>query len=500
MPTRYPLSGTGWRLSPVQSLPTANRLYNQNDYITLRLRLPRARALRGVPSTVDFMGYVAVVQQYGVPPVPRLQKVAEFSSTTTRTHWANYEVIDPVGLGAPLVATRQELIFECRQFLGISFSHLAKMFGAPSNWTEFNTRNITASQIAAEYRQACRVLASRYALDASQIRQSTIVRPTTRVASPADTQIGQIPNWMSDPEITYWYDNINITTGHELEVVGMRPDGATALLDGMPDVRMSRDTNYRHDTHPNNSNSHGSDALNIWKAIPDGSLPSNSSAEVVSPVTWGISGGYDWEGEHRIGFQTLRAVMLTLRAGGARITARCGGHVHMGVEGLSRAHRARIVEAHYNFQPLFDKFVAQRRRGVTSYCGPRSQYDSQILAQRFSVGVAPGDTPRSEVGSGQRLNLNVSSWIKYGTFELRQFEGTLNPKKMFAWLCLNKAFFKACEEAGTDWVLGEAEVIQDYNRQNTEAMLDRLANMTLMPNVVKELIKEQMTSQVGSGN
>jgi hypothetical protein len=281
----------------------------------------------------------------------------------------------------------------------------------------------------------------------------------------------ELPDYIDD-EVTAWFDSLDISFGNELEVYGLSPSRALQVLNSLPDLELSSSTSYRHTV------------TSEWKAVPDGSV--SGGCEVVSPPL--RNGVQD--------FMQLRRVMLALKNAGGRITSACGGHVHFGVEELSPHDRARTVEGHHAYQPLFDAFVSARRRGTRTYLGPRLQSTAAMLAEQFrdragamAQDVNDNQVPRGEVAAhhDRYKNWNVCSYVKYGTFENRQLEGCLNPKKMFAWLCLNRAFIRACARNQGDYVPGQQHLIT-ANATTPQGMLHEIAVLTDMPLSVQNLI------------
>jgi hypothetical protein len=289
--------------------------------------------------------------------------------------------------------------------------------------------------------------------------------------------MAEIPDYLTD-EVQQWFNSIDISFGHEIEVDGLSVNRAFSVLNSLADLELEHSTNYRH--------TFGSE----WKVVPDGTC----SAEIVSPpMRNGITD-----------FLQVRRVMFALKQRGARVTSRCGGHVHFGVEHLKASDRSRTIEAHHIYEPMFDAFVAGRRRGHTQFTNPRSVMEMEMLADAFRDNcgqVASRDANGNTVMRGEVLNhphryrhWNVLSWVKYGTFENRQLEGCLNPKKMFAWLALNRAFIDACRDRRR-YVRSEQELLVGVNAETApEQMLDRIASLSNMPESVRDLIKSYFSN------
>ena len=361
------------------------------------------------------------------------------------------------------------LVWHMRHNLHIALAHIARLVGHLPNGT-----TARASNVGAWYVRLCQVYGmTPYRSHAQRVRTSS-GGGTRRRSELIDSDTCDVPDYITD-EVTLWFNAVGVTYGHEIEVLGLSPSGAQRVLRTLPDLELMSSTNYTHQV------------VAEWKCVPDGTV----DAEIVSPVMRGIND-----------FLQVRRVMQTLKRGGARVGRACGGHVHFGVEHFTKYDRARFIEGHAMYEKMFDKFVRSHRRGRQRFTSPRPITEAYMYAENFvrRHGVTCNDVngeevTRGEVGSsGERYrHFNLQSYSRYGTFENRQLEGCLNPRKMFAWLCLNFAFFNACAQGDTEFVAGQQPILEN-NPQTWETQLDRVAELSHMPTSVKALITEVMNS------
>lgn len=284
---------------------------------------------------------------------------------------------------ANLNATQTDLVIQCRN-AGMWFTDIAHYFGF-----------VSASQASAYYVRECRLRNIEPRLRARNTR--------VRVQ---DARLDQVPAWCSR-EFDAEFD---LTFGVEVETVGLDYNAsANAVADAL-----SRQCRYEGYTHDN---------THEWKVVRDGSL--GNGAEVVSRVLEGADG-----------LKELRTVLLSLKMAGARVSQRCGQHVHIGVENLTPKHRANIIWLHAMFQDVFLRAVKARRHDGT-YCRKRGLPTARSLAESWNRN-------ENQEGNGRYFHLNLQSYRRYGTFEIRSFQGSLNPLKTVNWIQLNLDFFHFC--------------------------------------------------------
>lgn len=221
--------------------------------------------------------------------------------------------------------------------------------------------------------------------------------------------------------------------GVELEISGLRQhDAARAIRDAGVNVRSE---GYNHTTR------------SYWKVVTDATVP--GGCEVVSPPL---------QGER--GFDELEQVMRALRDAGASVSVRCGTHVHIDANDLGREALARVFRFFVDRQDAFDQIVSPSRRNG-QYCRTWTMQEAEQVEADLRMGRRPH--------YNRYRTINVMSYPKYGTLEIRQHQGTLNFTKLSNWIkTLIKMFDMAKESAdimavGTDLpgMLSGLEMPQD---------------------------------------
>lgn len=299
------------------------------------------------------------------------------------------------GLGRRMAVTmtnsgriqHNELLFMLRD-AGVWFADIARILNYP-----------TASSASAAYIRECR-------RRGAEPRVRATAHRAIRTGRAGDWNLAEIPSYcdrMAD-------DAEDFTFGVELETERLGIRNAAHVVGNIPNYPLSvLDNGYTHG------------ATHTWKVVPDGSLGS-SGAEVVSRVLRG-----------RNGFAEMRAVMLSLKAAGASSgSSRCGAHIHIGVEHLSDAGRAAIIRWYNMFQPVFDLLIKPRRRN--------SQYASHARMSQALQSAASFGEGNTTLTYGRYRTLNLESYTRYGTFEFRAMQGTLNPRHHSAWIQLHMDF------------------------------------------------------------
>lgn len=168
------------------------------------------------------------------------------------------------------------------------------------------------------------------------------------------------------------------------------------------------------------------EVMDCWKIVSD----SSCGYEAVSPILRGEDG-----------YAEVGKAMRALRGADARVDRRCGMHVHHEVVDLDAEALASIIESYYRCQGTLDRFVAASRRSTC--VGSGNQYCPPMTASYVEQRAAEcRDNGRPSFGDKFRT-LNVGCYSTYGTFEFRQHQGTLNPRKAVAWVMLGQAMVVA---------------------------------------------------------
>ncbi|MGI9319292.1 MAG: amidoligase family protein [bacterium] len=190
-----------------------------------------------------------------------------------------------------------------------------------------------------------------------------------------------------------------------------------------------------------------------WKITTDASLPHNG-LEVVSPI---LSG--------QAGLDTLKIVLETLNGMGYTVNRSCGIHVHQDAPEFDAGAMRRICQMYLKYENLIDKLMAPSRRGQSSrWCkghGQRFASFEQGMSQLKNADTM--NRIRSAFTGGDRYHkLNLESYTRYGTVEFRQHGGSLDFKKISAWIYLTQGMMNEA---------ARATYVNNHGRENMNALL-----------------------------
>jgi hypothetical protein len=166
---------------------------------------------------------------------------------------------------------------------------------------------------------------------------------------------------------------------------------------------------------------------NVWKLINDASVTGTSGdrgCEAVSPILQGEAG-----------YRQLATMLTAIVETGGKVDKSCGLHIHHDANDLTPAQVAQLVSLYVTNQHLMDQMVAKSRRaGAAYYCQPVTAGEHSRVQEVLKSGqrVTDGLITRFKT-------INVMSYPKYGTIEIRQHQGTLNTAKITAWHKLGQA-------------------------------------------------------------
>jgi hypothetical protein len=169
----------------------------------------------------------------------------------------------------------------------------------------------------------------------------------------------------------------------------------------------------------------------VWKLITDASVSRNSEGEgleAVSPILQGEEG-----------YRQLGVLLTAIVETGGKVDKSCGLHIHHDANDLTPAQVAKLVGLYVTNQHLMDQLVSRSRRaGQAHYCQPVSATEHERVQSTLKSGA------RVEAHLVSRFKtINVMSYPKYGTIEIRQHQGTLSSKKISAWHKVGQAMVHA---------------------------------------------------------
>jgi hypothetical protein len=202
------------------------------------------------------------------------------------------------------------------------------------------------------------------------------------------------------------------------------------------------------------------DSDTAWKVVPDGSV--FGGGELVSPRLSGDAGR-----------EAVRLACEALQSTGARVSTATGTHVHHDARDMDLAAVKRFAMLWHDAQNVIDAMVAPSRRGYRSYTAPLDGNDMSVIQNARTM---------RDLGRAARMrSLNVTAYSRHQTMEIRQHQGTLNARKILAWVSFGQAMFEAAVNQTTVPLTSVQAMVQALNLEDeTKAFLvSRAARLAL---------------------
>jgi len=168
-----------------------------------------------------------------------------------------------------------------------------------------------------------------------------------------------------------------------------------------------------------------------WKLVPDASVRHEGSGcgELVSPPLRGEAG-----------LAQLELAVTTLSNAGATVNVTTGIHVHHDMAGLNGSEIAAFVTLWSERQTQIDSLVSRSRRGNgNTYCRNLSDSELRSIQNDFN------QYGRVHQSIDRFRKINVMSYPKYGTVEIRQHQGSLDGVKLRHWVLFGQALITAAK-------------------------------------------------------
>ena len=176
---------------------------------------------------------------------------------------------------------------------------------------------------------------------------------------------------------------------------------------------------------------------NSWDIHYDGSIRDRGEGEhieLVSPILSGMRG-----------LDELYRVASALKANNITANTSCGLHVHVDARDLNLFTLTNVVQRYAKFEKNIDSFMPTQR-SRNSYCRSIS-----VVAQDITRAIKnyknSGDgsfitaflNASSVYNHGRYRKVNLCAYLRHGTIEFRQHEGTIDPKTITNWVyfCVN---------------------------------------------------------------
>lgn len=169
-----------------------------------------------------------------------------------------------------------------------------------------------------------------------------------------------------------------------------------------------------------------------WKVITDGSIQGANGFEVVSPVLQGEAG-----------LEEVRVAMNALQAAGAKVNKSCGFHVHFGANDMGLQQFKNLFKNWVRNEDIFDAMMPESRRdSINLYCkSVLCRFSGANRTERINNAFAAIDSATTldelytNVTSRDRyFKLNLLSFWRHGTIEVRHHSGTVEADKVCNWV------------------------------------------------------------------
>jgi hypothetical protein len=186
-----------------------------------------------------------------------------------------------------------------------------------------------------------------------------------------------------------------------------------------------------------------------WKIVTDASVYSERPGsnlvglELVSPILRSLEGR-----------AALRRACAALEAAGARFNRHTGLHVHHGAKGLTLDCIRHLALSYQTYQAKIDQMVSPSRV-YNTYCMPIRESYLRILDSAASLQSAASLLDRYSA-------LNLAAYVRHGTIEFRQHQGTCDARKILAWVDFGQSLIRAAKRGDS-----LVENLEDYTEMSS---------------------------------
>ena len=162
-----------------------------------------------------------------------------------------------------------------------------------------------------------------------------------------------------------------------------------------------------------------------WKVTTDASVTASNTGlyrglELVSPILYGDEG-----------LDELAKVYEVLNNCGAKVDKTCGTHVHFDINDFTVQNCKNFLNLYYNYQGVINYLVPPSRRR-NEYCKTLRKQDLVDINKDYVRSIRD----IAYAMNTRYMTVNLQSYVKYGTIEIRQHGGTVEFEKMEAWIIL----------------------------------------------------------------
>lgn len=156
-----------------------------------------------------------------------------------------------------------------------------------------------------------------------------------------------------------------------------------------------------------------------WKIVTDSSVHGSSGErglELVSPILKGLDG-----------INQINKVCIALKSVDAKVNKTCGLHLHLDARDLTLQDWKNTLTFYYNYQEGIDKLMPKSRRD-NDYCNHYSENELRRIQKCRSL------EELFDTCHDRYKVINVSSFLRHGTIEMREHSGTVEFEKIVEWL------------------------------------------------------------------
>lgn len=219
----------------------------------------------------------------------------------------------------------------------------------------------------------------------------------------------------------------NIDTTYGIEIEFLTSHGSSQIASALTTAGIDcRAAGYTHATTP------------YWKIVSDASV--HGGWELVSPILNGDEG-----------FRQLRIACDALQALGCSVNRTCGVHVHLGARNEDFGTIQRFAMNYAKMEDCIDLLQPQSRRAsnnnmIKSLSQVRHNDSEAVQVDKINGTI---DALRRCRNVSDIVNLfgtryrkiNLESYTRHGTVEIRQHSGSLDAQKIEHWVRLLGALF-----------------------------------------------------------
>lgn len=189
-----------------------------------------------------------------------------------------------------------------------------------------------------------------------------------------------------------------------------------------------------------------------WRVIADGSV--HRGCEVVSPILSGQDG-----------LDQTRRIIKAMNKAGAKADKHCGLHVHVDARDLAPLELQNVARRYAAFEPVIDTFInPARRSNNNTYCKSTAEAVKAIDASMFF-----NNTDFIRKLRDRYVKLNLCAFLRHGTVEFRQLEGTTSWTKVCNWIEFCVSFVEASRIDKNLLTAHATQVAESYNRIPVDA-------------------------------